>query len=597
MEDIIPPVYAGIIDDIGRKQYSGNVTWLREYIQNAIDSGSNTIHISLKDNDLEVFDEGKGMDRDVLKNQAFSIGNSFKSDEEIGELGIGMYAGSGICDKISVRTKMKEKKVYVATVDMKLYREILRNSPETTFYEAMRKIFQIQEMEDNENGHDIADSFTRIRFEGLSRDTLKLIEEANIEKFLEDTVNLPLSDDFKHRDSVEAFTKGYARIINVTLETAEQNREIKKFKPGSIDFTDTFWSRDIKDSMGRLIGKIWASYNKSGAALDNARILVKRKGLTVGDETYIVSKFNAKYSPRFFGEILVLDNSIEINTSRDWFISSDSLQRFVSKTREALNELFGIADFDSKNGIRIVTLIKSNEKLEGQVKKNEEEGSMRQSASKRDTMLANAEKIKKKLDKAQQFKQRADDGKIDLSNPTNKMKLEIVERTLSSPEVKDFLQKQKPPESTAEESKPKRVTFPQAVRTFLTQNIIDSELSSRIGSGDAKDTTSRAFTFIEQKLKKKVGKAENERCEWRTELLPLFKKKYRPPDYRGFDLEDHMQAFTQIMEGFYTFLRNPSDHTFMDDMNNSRNVFEIIMITDFLVNWIDQWKEKDKFGS
>ncbi|EQB73132.1 MAG: hypothetical protein AMDU4_FER2C00098G0001 [Ferroplasma sp. Type II] len=36
MKDTTPQVYAGSIDDIGRRQYSGNAEWLREYIQNAI---------------------------------------------------------------------------------------------------------------------------------------------------------------------------------------------------------------------------------------------------------------------------------------------------------------------------------------------------------------------------------------------------------------------------------------------------------------------------------------------------------------------------------------------------------------------------------
>ena len=42
-----PVVYIGIIDDLGRKLYSGNITWLREYVQNSIDSGGKTISISL----------------------------------------------------------------------------------------------------------------------------------------------------------------------------------------------------------------------------------------------------------------------------------------------------------------------------------------------------------------------------------------------------------------------------------------------------------------------------------------------------------------------------------------------------------------------
>ena len=124
-----PSVYAGIIDDIGRRQYSGNITWLREYIQNAIDSGSPSIDIKLHGSDLEIIDYGKGMDREILVKEAFSIGRSFKDKDLIGELGIGMYAGSGICDTISVRTKMLGKKTYLATIDMIKYRSILTNFP------------------------------------------------------------------------------------------------------------------------------------------------------------------------------------------------------------------------------------------------------------------------------------------------------------------------------------------------------------------------------------------------------------------------------------------------------------------------------------
>ncbi len=32
IENTTPQVYAGIIDEIGKRQYSGNVTWLREYL-------------------------------------------------------------------------------------------------------------------------------------------------------------------------------------------------------------------------------------------------------------------------------------------------------------------------------------------------------------------------------------------------------------------------------------------------------------------------------------------------------------------------------------------------------------------------------------
>ena len=190
-----PPVYAGIIDDIGRKQYSGKLSWLREYVQNAIDSGSDTIFLSLKDADFEIIDKGSGMSRNILVTQAFGIGKSFKGPKDIGELGIGMYAGSGICDRIAVRTKMKDKPAIIATVNMKLYRELLKENPSMKFNEMMENILTIEESEEDFTTEYNSESFTHIRFEDLSRDTVYLIEGENLENFIEKTVNLPLSDE------------------------------------------------------------------------------------------------------------------------------------------------------------------------------------------------------------------------------------------------------------------------------------------------------------------------------------------------------------------------------------------------------------------
>lgn len=369
-ENIVPPVYAGIIDDIGRRQYSGNITWLREYIQNAIDSGSPSIDIKLHGNDIEIIDYGKGMDSVILLKEAFSIGRSFKDKGLIGELGIGMYAGSGICDTILVRTKMSGKKTYLATVDMMKYRSILTNSPDTTFEQAMRQILKIEEAaaETDET------SFTHIRFEGLNRDSIQLIQKENLVKFLEYTVNLPISDTFPLKEDLKKFLNDTAKEIVIDLDLNGTNKKTVKFGNSSLQLADTFWSNDIRDDDGKLIGKIWAAYNKSGESFPDSRILVKRKGLTVGTERVVEAGFKAKYSPRFIGEIILLDERIEINTSRDWFVASTYLDTFVMKTRSLLNEIWGIADFDSKLGIGIIKLTETNERLNKRALSNKKRG-------------------------------------------------------------------------------------------------------------------------------------------------------------------------------------------------------------------------------
>ena len=145
-----PVAYIGIIDDFGRRLYSGNITWLREYIQNSIDSGARTINISLKDNDLEVLDDGKGMGREELITQAFSIGKSFKSAKERGELGVGFFAGTGTCDNVVVLTKRENGEVLEASLDMVKFREINREEATTTFEDGMKQILEIHRAQDTE---------------------------------------------------------------------------------------------------------------------------------------------------------------------------------------------------------------------------------------------------------------------------------------------------------------------------------------------------------------------------------------------------------------------------------------------------------------
>ena len=583
-----PVVYIGIIDDLGRKLYSGNITWLREYVQNSIDSGGKTISISLKDNDLEVLDDGSGMSKDDLIAQAFSIGKSFKGPKEIGELGVGIFAGSGTCDRISVITKKEEMETYTAVLDMIKYRQINTDSPKTTFEEGMKRILDVSIYKTDES-QEKAKHFTKIRFEGLNRDTMQLIQKEDMGVFIENTVDLPISESFPHKKELKDFLGKDALNVSVILDKDGEQKELTKFSPSQINFTETLWKRDVRVG-SKVVGKIWAVYNKAGESFYGHGIRVKRKGLTVGGPEYVESEFSAKYSERFYGEIIVLDGDIEINTSRDWFIASPSLEDFVRSTRNLLNELWGVADFDSKEGVGITNLIESDKTLETQAKLNEEKNNPGTAQDKRNKIEKNEEKIRKKLQDAINFKDDAEKGKIDLSNPTNKLKKELIDRTLSSTEVKNLLKTK--PQSPSEIKKPRQNPFPEIVRTFLQRSIIDKNLSEKIGNGDVKDTTERAFTFIELKLKEKIGRKENEHVDWSKVLIPKFIEMYDPPDYQGFSQKRQIEAFTQIMNGFHTFLRNPSAHTFMEDMNNPRNLFQVVLISDFLVNWINQWKKK-----
>ncbi len=586
-----PLAHIGLIDVLGKRLYSGEITWLREYLQNSIDAGATHIAVSLQGSDLEISDDGRGMDGETLSRQAFSIGKRFKGPKEIGELGVGIFAGSGMCARIRVRTRAKGTDVFEATLDMLKFRQITASHQDISFEDGMGQIFSVRRVaSDGEVGGD-PDTFTRIRFEDIGRDTLALLKNENIVEFVERTVNLPVDEKFPLKKELEKFLGADRYGIRVTLKLNGSAEAVKKFSPTSITLASTFWSKEITDMDGRPLAKVWACYNLAGKSMPDARILVKQKGLTVGDESCVESRFHAKYSSRFYGEIVVLDDQIEINTSRDWFVDGPALGAFVEGTKNALNELYSVANFDSTKGVALMNLIEARDRAVKAGAESKKKGNWGVMSQKTATVQDLTRKIERKLDALKRFKKDADKGKIDTTSPSERLKLELAKRTLSSPQVRGLWASRS---TVAEEPrKDRKSPFPQIVRTFLTDEVIDPALSSRIGTkGDIKDTTDRAFTFVEQRLKTKVGRKEHDHVEWKT-LVAEFKSKYRPADLKGAKPEDYIQAFDGIINGFHVVLRNPSNHSFLDEMNDPRSIMQVILIADFLVHWLDQWVAKD----
>ena len=585
-----PKVRLDVIDIIGRKEYSGKIVWLREYIQNAVDAGSSDyIKISLHGRVLEIMDRGKGMDADELNRQAFSVTGSQKTPEEIGELGIGMYAGTGICDNLVILTKKAYGKIFKAVLNMVKYRELVRSNRDITFEDGIGKILSIGETDLPNNTY--GDSFTIIRLENLNNETLEELKKDKLLDFIAETVDLPLSDKLPRKDEIEKFLNGYKRSIKVIVDYEGEIIEPKKFDYDGLDNIKELYTEDVISDNNRIIGKVWAIYSSTSKEIPNASIFVKRKGLTVvRDGNQVSSLFDAKYAHRYIGEILVLDENIEINTGRDWFIASKNLDEFIDKVRIILNNLWGIADFDSKLGIGVLNLVKKRNELlekENKSKENNDEGSYLETQQKRREI---EKKIQTKIIKAEQYKENVENGKIDISNQTNKIKLELLDESLNNPRVKDFEDsiniEQQPIQNKARKS-----PWPKQVLTFLKLNIMDKELAKDIGDGDIKDVSDRSFTFIEQKIKKKLGIKELEHKEWK-ELITEFKKKYTPPDLKGSSESEYRASFDRIMCGVHTILRNPSNHSFMKDMNTSRSIIQTMLIADFIVQWIDQWQPK-----
>lgn len=113
---------------LGVQLYDTPLAMLRENVQNAVDAIRERkkmdtklfypmIKVTISDGMIAISDNGKGMTKDILKNNYWTAGNSSKNTEEaqqagvIGHFGIGALANFGICSKLEISTRFYDSDV------------------------------------------------------------------------------------------------------------------------------------------------------------------------------------------------------------------------------------------------------------------------------------------------------------------------------------------------------------------------------------------------------------------------------------------------------------------------------------------------------
>lgn len=98
---------------IGERLYHQSIELIRELVNNAYDADAVIVKVNIKDDEIEVWDNGIGMDLEGLK-QYFNIGSTFKKNhsktekfkrDRIGEFGIGKFATLSACKTFEVVTQ------------------------------------------------------------------------------------------------------------------------------------------------------------------------------------------------------------------------------------------------------------------------------------------------------------------------------------------------------------------------------------------------------------------------------------------------------------------------------------------------------------
>ena len=158
-------IWVGFANDL----YSELPHVCREYITNAIDAKSDKIMIDIYPpyNQLQIIDNGEGMSENELREKLSTVGLSERTDieETIGRFGIGIYAGTSICDEIEIVTKSKNSKNEgIVILPVGKWQELASSNPNQELTELTQFTFQTRESEEDENT-----SFTRITLRGLKQ--------------------------------------------------------------------------------------------------------------------------------------------------------------------------------------------------------------------------------------------------------------------------------------------------------------------------------------------------------------------------------------------------------------------------------------------
>lgn len=574
-------VYLNVIDDLGRRLYSGKITWLREYIQNAIDSGAKEIKISIKGSDLEITDDGSGMNESNLKDDIYSIGGSKKNKDQIGELGIGIYAGVGICEKIVIHTKQNNGQPFEAIFDSNLYKKLIEENPAISYEEGIKQIYSHKTVSDNVFNN--KKSFTMISFYNIDSENLKLLKN-EIGNFIKENINIPISDEFTFKKDVIKFLGKTYNPIKINLNIEGNSKQIEKFDDLEAEFYDKPLFYTIKNN-NEDIAKIWAYYSKNSESFSKASILVKFKGMTVGDKKTVSEKFEARYSPRFIGEIIILDCNLQINTERNWFIYSKGLEEIKKEIKNRLYKLFGIADFDSSYGIGLKKKKDKVKKIEDGIKKernSKNQGIVEELNKEKDKIL---QAIERKEEQAKRFSETLKNKKEQESF----LKIQILENN------KYYINDHNVKNKNKQDAKERKSPFPEIIKTFITEKIIDPRFTEHIKGKNMKDTTNNIFTIIENAIRNKLEIDENKKIEF-DELISNFLNNYE----LNFDNNSvDKKELGKINGNFKSFLmfthkifRNPSAHTLMSDKNTDRNILQVLLIGDFILQFIESYAKK-----
>lgn len=592
-------VYANIIDVIGKRLYSGNIVWVREYVQNAFDANANNVTIRVLDNDIIIEDDGEGMGLQEINDQLFSLGGSVKSQDKIGQFGIGAYAGTGICSSINIRTRQKNGPIYILTLDMKKYNEIISKNKFALFDDVIKEIYSISKEIDKPGD---SRSFTLVKFVDVLSETIVQVTKGDGDKLrevLEDYIPLELDDHFPHKREIEEFLEFDSdseknRNLKVSLEVNEKIIPIRKYVNKNFDFLPILVKKNIKVGDEKTIAKVWALYSSNGTSLaHNASFILRYKGVAVGGRHDVLTNYDVKDTKRYIGEIVIMNLDLDLNTQRSWFVESPVYLELEKRLKLVLNQLYSIASFDSKLGNGLIRKYKSLEKTRKNLKEEQSKGNTYNI----NLLNTKAERLELEIDKKiVELKEKISKLDPDTDETEKKYGLSMqIMKVLADRVFKEVPDKGLYLKVEDKQSKDKKWNSSAFVKSLLERYVVSPDFIEITNHKNSKDTLNNVFTLLETRLKEKLEFNVNLQKNadfWN--LIKRFTDTYHlPPFVDPADTISYKDAFVRFITGAYGVFRNPSSHTFIEHYKDERYNIQFLVLGDILLGLIESWVKNE----
>ncbi|MEM0135194.1 MAG: ATP-binding protein, partial [Thermoplasmatales archaeon] len=314
------PANAKILEALTSGLYDGNSNCIREYVQNAIDSGADTIKIYYQNNlsendvvDIVIRDNGTGMSKEELYN-ALLLGSSSKSGQMGGWRGIGIYSGVPNFRKIFINTRKEGDLKYSVSIDCDGIRANYRREM------PLEEILEIGvpgeiESEDDET----FSTGTQLILSSVLPNQTEYFKKETLKNYLVRTLPLPFKKSSMTKKIISELEKFGISQPKYLVKFEGEDLYRPPLDDSLFDErTLSFSSFKVDD---RIIAIAWSVTSKSNKELTGVHrgIVFKKKGYTIGNAELVRNRYNGAYNYWQCGEIHILDDEILENSARNNF--------------------------------------------------------------------------------------------------------------------------------------------------------------------------------------------------------------------------------------------------------------------------------------